>query len=86
MIPKDCKFCHQFLDYQRVILTSEKELNQLKDDFKKQCFKFDTYEAVMYGKFIDDIVNRFGLNEDIVYNMLEVRQTEAMNKIENYKG
>lgn len=82
----DCKFCLQFLDYQRVILTSEKELNELKEKFAKQCHKFDTYESVMYGKFIEDVINRFGLDSDTIYNMLENRQNEALEIIENYKS
>lgn len=82
----NCNFCHQFLDYQRIILTSEQELNQLKEEFNKQCHKFDTYEAVMYGKFVEDIINRFSLDSDTVYNMLENRQNEALEIIENYKS
>jgi hypothetical protein len=85
MIPQ-CDFCPQYLNYERVILNHEAELAVLKVDFNKQCHKFDTYEQVMYGRFIEDMINRFSLDEDIVYGMLEVRQNEAYDIINKYNG
>lgn len=77
--PTQCIVCPARLDYNRVVLGLEK-------DIKLLSYQFDTYEAVMYGKFIEDIINRFGLPEDDVYAMLENRQEEAREIIQNYKG
>lgn len=77
--PLLCKNCPAERDYDRVLLGLSKEI-------RIQDHKFDTYETIMYGKAIEDIIARYDLDSDAVYKLVELRQDEALEMINNYKG